>query len=147
MFKKLLCTTCLLLLCACEINQSGDLPSADRMALVKDGVHTKEQVIRMLGAPSFETTTDDNIVVYARQMKRTRAFLNPREYERDVYVYRFNDQNVLQKTTHLTLDDAKFVWYDSDTTPAHKKELSAFKQLVKNFGRYDAGGHDSSERR
>mgnify|MGYP002627208188 CR=1 FL=1 len=48
---------------------------------------------------------------------------------------------------NLTLDDAQKVAYESDTTKVGGKELSVLKQLADNFGRYNAGGHDSTQRR
>jgi len=45
------------------------------------------------------------------------------------------------------LDDAKHVSYETDTTKVGGKELSVLRQLADNFGRYNAGGQDSTQRR
>lgn len=147
MFKKVILTISLCALisaCGFEIYQSGDLPPSSVLAVVKPG-KTKEQVLRMLGTPAFEVV-ETNTLAYVRQIKENRAFLEPKETERDVYVYTFNKKNVLETVDHLTLADAVSVRYDRKATPTQKKELSVTEQIVKNFGRYDAGGRDSSDR-
>lgn len=148
MFKKLI-ATCLiftpLFLGACETYQSGDLPATSRLKTIKTGTHTKEQVLRILGTPIYEEP-EENFVMYAKIRKKGRAFLNPKEFERDVYVFYFDKNNVVKKQKHLTLADANQIDFDSSSTPTQRKELSVTEQLIQNFGRYDAGGRDSTAR-
>ena len=148
MFKKLI-ASCLiftpLFLGACEIYQSGDLPAASRLNAIKTGSHTKEQVLRILGTPSYEEPKE-NFVMYAKIRKKSRSFLDPKEFERDIYVFYFDENGIVKNKKHLTLTDANNVDFVSDTTPTQHKELSITEQLIQNFGRYDAGGRDSTTR-
>lgn len=150
MFKKLIAgtcifTSCLTAGCGLETYQSGDLPSANRLRTVKVGTHTKEQVVRMLGAPIF-VESQENFIIYARSRKKSQAFLAPKEFERDVYVFYFDDNDMLKNKKHLTLADGNTVSFDSQVTKTRHKELSITDQLIQNFGRYDAGGRDSTAR-
>jgi len=149
MFKKLIFSgiaSCLFLsACGLETYHSGDLPPKSRLDVIKTGQQTKEQVLRILGTPAFEIS-ETNTLVYMRQIKDSQAFLEPKEVERDVYVFSFDSDNQLIKKEHLTLADAKNVPFDETVTDTQKKELSVMKQLIQNFGRYDAGGKDSSVR-
>lgn len=145
MFKKLIMLLFIfspLMLGGCETYQSGDLPASARLQSIKTG-HTKEQVLRILGTPAFE---EQDFIMYAKIRKNTRAFLAPKEFERDVYVFYFDDNDILKKQKHLTLTEAKTIAFDTDTTPTQHKELSVTEQLIQNFGRYDAGGRDSTTR-
>ncbi|MBR5129819.1 MAG: outer membrane protein assembly factor BamE [Alphaproteobacteria bacterium] len=148
MFKKLI-ASCLiftpLLLGACETYQSGDLPAISRLNIIKTGTHTKEQVLRILGTPSYEEPSE-NFVMYAKIRKKSRAFLEPKEFERDIYVFYFDKNDIVKSQKHLTLANANQVDFISDTTPTQHKELSITEQLIQNFGRYDAGGRDSTTR-
>jgi outer membrane protein assembly factor BamE (lipoprotein component of BamABCDE complex) len=148
MFKKLI-ATCLiftpLFLGACETYQSGDLPATSRLNMIKKGEHSKEQVIRILGTPIYEEP-QENFVMYAKIRKKSQAFLEPKEFERDIYVFYFDENDIVKGQKHLTLADAKQVSFHSDTTPTQHKELSITEQLIQNFGRYDAGGRDSTTR-
>lgn len=148
MFKKLI-TLCLiftpLFLGACETYQSGDLPATSRLNAIKTGSHTKEQVLRILGTPMYEEPKE-NFVMYAKIRKKSRAFLEPKEFERDIYVFYFDKNDIVKNQKHLTLADANNVDFVSDVTPTQHKELSITEQLIQNFGRYDAGGRDSTTR-
>ncbi len=148
MFKKLI-ASCLiftpLFLGACETYQSGDLPATSRLNAIKTGSHTKEQVLRILGTPMYEEPKE-NFVIYAKIRKKSRAFLEPKEFERDIYVFYFDKNDIVKNQKHLTLTDANNVDFVSDTTPTQHKELSITEQLIQNFGRYDAGGRDSTTR-
>ena len=148
MFKKLI-AICListpLFLGACETYQSGDLPAPSRLGIIKTGTHTKDQVLRILGTPVYEEP-QENFIMYAKIRKKSRAFLEPKEFERDIYVFYFDENNVVNGQKHLTLADANQVSFDSAMTPTQHKELSITEQLIQNFGRYDAGGRDSTAR-
>lgn len=131
--------------CGLETYQSGDLPPKSRLSAVKTNVHSKEQVLRMLGTPVF-INEQDNFFVYGRMRKKSQAFMASKEFEREIYVFYFDKNNLLKKKEMLTLNEAQTVSYVSDTTPTQHRELSITEQLVQNFGRYDAGGRDSTAR-
>lgn len=150
--KKIICV-CLVLLglsaCGLERYPAGDLPTQARLNAVQNG-NTKEKVLRVLGTPASESIAlqdGSSFVIYAQNLKESRAFLDPKEIKRDVYVYYFDSNDKLIQQKHLTLADKKTVLFDDDETPAGGKELSIMEQLIQNFGRYNTGGQDSSVRR
>lgn len=150
MFKNLISISCILstfILSACglETYQSGDLPTQNRLDTIKPNVQSKEQVVRILGAPVFEEQ-QENFLVYAKIRKKSQAFMDPKEFERDVYVFYFDQTDMLVDKKHLTLKEAQNISYDSSVSKTQQKELSVTDQLIKNFGRYDAGGRDSTTR-
>ncbi len=151
MFKRLISTTVLSGLlflsgCGLEMYQSGDLPSQKRLDLIKPG-YERSKVIDLLGQPTFENKIGhENFFIYSRIRKESQAFWEPKEIERDLYVVSFNKSGIVQNVQHLTLDDAQNIAFDESYTRVTGKELSVMEQLVKNFGRYDAGGRDSTTR-
>ena len=144
----LFATTLLLTACGLESYPGGDLPTTARLNTVKAG-DTKEKVLRVLGTPANENTplsNGESFLIYAQNLKTSRAFLDPKEVKRDVYVYYFNKDNVLTAIEHKTLEDARSVSYDSTETTVEGRELSLFEQIIQNFGRYNTGTGDSSIR-
>ena len=132
--------------CGLETLQSGDLPSQTRLNLVKPGF-PKVKVVELLGQPAFQNKLGNgDFFVYSKVIKKSRAFFEPKETERDIYVITFDTNDIVQNIQHLTLDDAQYIAYDDTISTVKGKELSVIEQLVKNFGRYDAGGRDSSVR-
>ena len=150
MFKKIILLFCLCVAgCGLETYQSGDLPTQKRLESIKVG-DSKEKVLRVLGTPNYTSTKaegTDDLMIYAQTNKSSRLFFNPKVTNQDVYLFVFNEKGVVSETKHLTLDDAKKVVYESKTTPVEGKNLSVLEQLAENFGRYNAGGNDSTVRR
>ena len=150
MFKVVFCFLSILCLCSCGLEKykSSDLPANTRLEAIKVG-DSKEKVLRVLGTPNYESNPAEGVgdmIFYAEAKKESRLFLNPKIIERDIYVYTF-EKNKVKEIQHLTLDDANNVTYETDITQVGGKKLSVLKQLAENFGRYNAGGHDSSQRR
>ena len=150
MFKIVFCVFSILCLTACGLEKykSSDLPASARLESVKVG-DSKEKVLRVLGTPNYESTEAEGVgdlLFYAEAKKESRIFMDPQAVARDVYVYTFKNGRV-SEIQHLTLDDAQKVSYETDTTKVGGKELSVLKQLADNFGHYNAGGHDSTQRR
>ena len=150
MFKVVFLLSSILCLTACGLEKykTSDLPASARLETIKVG-DSKEKVLRVLGTPNYESNSAEgvgDILFYAEAKKESRIFFDPQVVSRDIYIYTFK-KNKVSEIQHLTLDDAQKVAYESDTTKVGGKELSVLQQLADNFGRYNAGGHDSAQRR
>ena len=135
--------------CGLESYPGGDLPTNARLSSVKKG-DSKEKVLQILGAPATESVTladGTAFLIYAQNLKSSRAFMDPKEVKRDVYVYYFDKNQKMTDHQHLTLADARSVSYDSEETAVEGRQLSLIDQVVQNFGRYNTGSADSSVRR
>ena len=113
--------------CGLESYPGGDLPTQTRLNAIKEG-DTKEKVLRILGTPATENVPlndGTSFLIYAQNLKTSRAFLDPKEEKRDVYAYYFNRDDILTEQKHLTLADKKNVSYDSDKTDIGGKEQSS----------------------
>ena len=150
MFKVVFLLSSILCLTACGLEKykTSDLPASARLETIKVG-DSKEKVLRVLGTPNYESNSAEgvgDILFYAEAKKESRIFFDPQVVSRDIYIYTFK-KNKVSEIQHLTLDDAQKVAYETDTTKVGGKELSVLQQLADNFGRYNAGGHDSAQRR
>ncbi len=150
MFKKIILLFCLCASgCGLETYQNGDLPSKKRLESIQIG-DSKEKVLRVLGTPNYISNKEEGVgdlMIYAQTNKASRLFLEPKATEQDVYLFVFGEDGILKENKHLTLKDAQKVIYESKTTPVEGKNLSVLEQLAENFGRYNAGGNDSTVRR
>ena len=138
----------LLTACGLETYPGGDLPTNARLSAVKKG-DSQEKVLQILGAPATQSiplSDGTSFLVYAQNLKSSRAFMEPKEIKRDVYVYYFDKNAKLTEQKHLTLDNAQKISYDMAETTVEGRELSILDQIVQNFGRYNTGSSDSSVR-
>lgn len=135
--------------CGLEYYPSGDLPTQARLKTIQVG-DTKEKVLRILGSPASDNPPlqdKTSFLIYAQNLKESQAFFEPKEIKRDVYVYYFDANDVLKEQKHLTLSDKRSIGFEEAITPVGGRELSVFEQIINNFGRYNAGGQDSSVKR
>lgn len=150
MVKKLiiLCVVLMISACGLEKYQNSDLPDSRRLDTVRVG-DTKEKVLRVLGTPNYQSLPEEGIgdvIFYAQAKKSSRIFFDPEVTERIIYVYSFDKKGIMTDKKLLTLADGNKVAYDTATTHVGGKELSVLEQLAENFGRYSAGGQDSTVR-
>ena len=151
MVKKLVLCICVLMLTACGLEkfQNSDLPDNRRLQAIHVG-DSKEKVLRVLGTPNYQSVPEEglgDVIFYAQAKKSSRIFLDPEVTERIIHIYIFDHKGVLVNKKELTLADGHPVSYDPETTKVGGKEQSVLEQLAENFGRYNAGGQDSTVRR
>ncbi len=150
MFKKILLLFCFTLsACGLENYQSGDLPAIKRLESIKKG-DNKEKVERVLGVPNYasgKAEGTEDLYIYAQTNKSSRIFFNPKVVQQDVYVYVFDGNQKVKRIAHLDMNDMQNVTYEANYTDLGGEKLSVWEQLAENFGKYNAGGQDSSVRR
>jgi outer membrane protein assembly factor BamE (lipoprotein component of BamABCDE complex) len=127
-----------LLLAGCVVSedQRGNLPDPDKVAEVHPGTTTKEQVVKILGSPSSESTFDDDTWYYISRKTKQVAFLSPTVLDQQVYIVDFDDKGVVKDVGHKTLANAEPVSPAPGATPAPGRELSFMEQLIGNIGRF-----------
>lgn len=128
--------------CTVSEDQRGNLPDPDRLAEIKPGVTTKQQVIKILGSPSSESTFDDDTWYYISRKTKQIAFFSPTVLDQQVYIVDFNDKGIVKEVGHKTMADAGHVTPASGATPSPGRELSFMEQLIGNIGRF--GGSSAS---
>ena len=123
-------------LSGCVRTQIGDYPPEERIALLKKGVHSDEQVARILGSPATTTVFAPPSFVYVKAMQERTAFMPPKTVERKVLVVSFDNSGKIKDIQTLSLQDGQKVSFSEQHTPTAEKELSIMEQLLGNIGRF-----------
>ncbi|RMD62931.1 MAG: outer membrane protein assembly factor BamE [Alphaproteobacteria bacterium] len=125
---------------ACEqtIEVRGNLPEPETMAKISPGVHTRNDVMRLLGSPSTISTFKDDIWYYVGQKSTEFAFFKPEVLERRVLIVSFDDKGTVAETKTLTLADGREIDPVDRKTPTEGRKLTLFQQLFGNLGRFTA---------
>lgn len=132
--------------CAPRVTSNGNLPDAELVKEIKPGVHTRAEVIRMIGSPSSVSTFDKNTWYYISKKTETLAFFEPKVVDQQVLLIRFDGGGAVKDIRRMTLDDAKKVQISSRKSRTLGKELTLVQQLYKTLlrgrggGRGDGGG-------
>jgi outer membrane protein assembly factor BamE (lipoprotein component of BamABCDE complex) len=131
-----------LLLAGCVVSedQRGNLPDPEKLAEIKPGTTTKEQVVKILGSPSSSSAFDDDTWYYISRKTKQVAFFSPDVLDQQVFIVDFTDQGIVKDVGHRTMADSEHITPAPGATPAPGRELSFMEQLLGNIGRFGGGG-------
>jgi outer membrane protein assembly factor BamE (lipoprotein component of BamABCDE complex) len=121
--------------CTPIIANRGNMLDEDRIAQVKSGSSSKNDVFEALGSPSIVSTFDDNTWYYVGQRTEREAFFRPEVTERKVIAVEFDDTDHVKAVDRIGLDQAVDVDPLQETTPAVGREITFMEQLIGNIGR------------
>lgn len=122
--------------CAATMATRGNLVEDDRLASVREGISTRDEVAQNLGTPSATGTFDPNVWYYIGQKTEKTAFFNPDVVERRVVMVHFNDTGVVDKLETLGMDQAHAIEVVDRTTPTAGHQLTMLEQLLGNVGKF-----------
>ena len=127
---------------ACEktVNVRGNMPLEEDLARLNPGVHTRNDVARLLGSPSTVSTFQDSKWYYIGQKTTEFAFFAPEVLERKVVVVSFDEGGTLAETQTLSLADGKDIDPVDRETPTEGREITFFQQMFGNLGRFTGAG-------
>ena len=121
--------------CTPIIANRGNMLDEDRIAQVKTGTSSKNDVFEALGSPSIVSTFDDNTWYYVGQRTVREAFFKPQVTDRKVIAVQFDDSDHVRAVERIGLDQAVDVEPLTETTPAVGREITFMEQLIGNIGR------------
>lgn len=129
--------------CSPIVDSRGNLPPAERLAQLKPGVQSRDQVAELLGTPSTLSAFGDPTWYYVSYRTETTAFFAPKEVDRKVVAVEFDDRGYVKAVRNLGLEDGQQVKFAERETPTAGKELNILQQFLGNIGRFE-GNENSS---
>ena len=126
--------------CGAEVAQRGNLPTKDKLAELRPGTTTRDQVVKILGSPSSVSVFDEKSWYYISARVKQVAFFTPDVLDQEVYIVHFDDKDVVRDIDHKNLRDGRDIVPVARETPAPGRQLSFFEQLIGNIGKFNSGG-------
>ena len=129
--------------CAPTVDIRGNVPNPDKLAQIKPGVQTREQVVELLGTPSIKATCStkcffsNDIWYYVNKRTESFAFFQPTLLERQVIAIHFDKSGVVREIRRYKKEHGREITPVARTTPAPGEELGFIEQLFGNLGRFD----------
>jgi len=132
-------------LCGCSptVDQRGNLPDPDKLATIRPGATTKDEVVKILGTPSSIGVFNDKSWYYISRRTEQLAFLDPDVLDQQVYIVNFDERGVVKAVDHRTLKDGREITPAPGATPAPGRELTFLEQIIGNVGRFNKSGGTS----
>lgn len=119
--------------CAPNIASRGNIMDPDKLAEIKVGTSTREQVATTLGTPTVISTFDDKVWYYVGRQTKQYSFLDPETTKQDAYEICFDEQGVVIKLTKLDLASAHDIEPVDRATPARGNDNTFIRQLLGNL--------------
>src|SRR5215467_824963 len=96
-------------LCSCSptVDQRGNLPDPDKLATIRPGATTKDEVVKILGTPSSIGVFSDKNWYYISRRTEQLAFFDPDVLDQQVFVVNFDDRGVVRGVDHKNLKDGR----------------------------------------
>ena len=132
----LCCAAFALAACGSAVQVRGNIPEPEDVAEIEPGVHSRQDVVNLLGSPSTISTFQDRKWYYIGQKTQEMAFSKPSVVDRQVLVVVFDEAGYVDQTTSYTLADARSVSPVERTTPTEGKNLTLLQQFFGNLGRF-----------
>ena len=134
-----------LLITACAIDTPrGHLKDDESLTSIKTGVTTKDEVQKLMGSPSSESTFGPPTWYYVSSIHQTRSILAPKITDQHVLEIAFDSTGVVNGVKQYSLADSKEVDMASQTTPTEGQKLGFFEQILSNLGRFNNNNANSA---
>ena len=135
---------CAALLCSCTqakqngwfVSHNGNMPSEERISQIQKG-SSRDDVLRVLGAPSAVVSFDDNTWIYMSSDIKRVAFFKPEEIDRDLMKIKFNQEGQVIEIARLTEEDGQKLTPSADQTPVRGEKLGFFRKYFGGVGQYN----------
>lgn len=112
-------------------NLSGIYYYPQTLQKLKTGKTTKQEVLELLGSPSFVENNKPNTYYYLYQKSWYVSVFKERVVAQQILIFTFDDKNLLQSFESKTLKDYKDLPLDENTTPLSMKESHIKPTLYK----------------
>jgi len=122
--------------CASRLDTRGNLPDPERVAEIKPGKQTREDVADILGSPSSITPFGSDTWYYISKRTETFAFFKPEVTDRQILMVKFDKNGKVAGLDTIGLDAGRNVNPVERTTPTHGTEMTVLEQFIGNIGRF-----------
>ncbi|HMA14576.1 MAG: outer membrane protein assembly factor BamE [Bacteroidota bacterium] len=130
------CAAIALAACGNTVQVRGNTPDPEDVAGIQPGVHSRQDIVDLLGSPSTVSTFEDRKWYYIGQKTQEVAFMKPEVLDRNVLVITFDESGLVEGTQHYDMADAQEIEPVDRETPTEGRDLTLLQQLMGNVGRF-----------
>ena len=124
--------------CGERISEHGHVINQAEMDTIKIGQTKRDDIIGMLGRPSFAGAFDSRKIYYASQIMELQVAGISKTKSRVIYAFSFDTNNNLQKIDLIDEKSGLNVTHIDDKTPTPGVTFTAVEQIFLNLKRRQA---------
>ena len=124
--------------CTATFRNHGYTPDDESLANVVVGVDTRASVEETLGVPTTGGVIAGGSYYYISSRWRYYGIKQPKPISRVIVAVQFSASDVVENISRYGLDDGEMVLLSRRITAGGAEDISFIRQLIGNFGRFDA---------
>lgn len=125
----------LLAACAPVVANRGNILETEKLAEIKVGASTREDVATCLGSPTQVGTFDENVWYYFGRNTEQYSFFDPETVKQKTVEVRFNDEGIVVAMNEIDPTATQEITPIDRQTPTYGHKTTIMEQLVGNLGR------------
>jgi outer membrane protein assembly factor BamE (lipoprotein component of BamABCDE complex) len=123
--------------CSTELDTHGDRIEADRLAQIRPGVQTRNEVAAILGSPSSTSVFGDESWYYVSDLTEKHSIFDTKVKERQVVAIRFNGTGLVSEVQAFGIERGREVELVDRETPTLGESVTVLNQIFGNIGRFN----------
>ncbi len=127
--------------CTPTISKRGNIIEDHQLTELVQGVHTRKDVLRIMGSPTTIAPFDENTWYYIGQETEKRGILDPKVTDERIVVVMFNKKGVVSEVVEKE-EGRIAIPVARDKTPTHGNDISVMQQLLGNLGKFNTEGFE-----
>lgn len=124
--------------CTPQVANRGHLDVTPKLKELQAGSSHKQDVIRLLGTPSVQSSFGEETWYYVNAKRESYAFFRPETTDQRVVAIQFDSNDMVKDIQQFDKKDAKDLAVIEKTTPTEGQELGLWEQMLGNFGRFNS---------
>ncbi len=140
----LVTTSALLVACTPTMNKRGNMVENYQIEQITPGVHTRTDVLKIMGSPTTQAPFDDNLWYYIGQETEKRGILDPEIVAERIIAVKFDEQGTVLALQEL--DSGRMdVPIEREKTKTQGTKTTVAQQLLGNLGRFNKNAEKTNQ--
>jgi outer membrane protein assembly factor BamE (lipoprotein component of BamABCDE complex) len=130
--------------CTPTVAQRGNMLEEYQMKAIVSGIHTRSDVLRILGSPTTQAPFNDNVWYYIGQETEKSGILDPEVTKERIVEVAFNDDGTVYYLKEVPQGSRIDVPIERAKTPTKGNDSSIAQEFFGNLGRFNTAGSRES---
>lgn len=122
--------------CSPTVQKRGNMIKSYQMEQIVPNVHTKTDVLKIMGSPTTQAPFDDKLWYYIGQTTEKRGIFDPEVVEETIVTVRFDENDTVLNVDALDTERVD-IPIDRGETKTQGNDLTIPQQLLGNLGKFN----------
>ncbi|MGB4058072.1 MAG: outer membrane protein assembly factor BamE [Alphaproteobacteria bacterium] len=123
--------------CTPTVSQHGNMLEDHQIKTVIPGIHTRSDVLRILGSPTTQAPFNENLWYYIGQETEKSGILDPEVTKERIVLVLFNEAGTVEQVREMPKGSRLDVPIERGKTPTHGNDVTIMQQFLGNLGRFN----------